>query len=379
MKNNSQKRNFTNTFISTFIVIVLIAATVAIGFFSSGFRNWTKEEWQNVFNDTFDKENEILQDPDDDGSVTDENGNELDQSAVIPMPASMSFALPLSGSELSVQLEATVLPETAVNKTVDWEVVWQNPDGEWSSGKTVTDYVTVTPQSDGSRIATVTCKNAFSEPIIIKVTSRANSEAYATSKVDYRKRLDNVLVSFSDGDYSFVKGGSVILAELQSEVRNDPYSSKPTPDITEIYDSIGTISGAEIIGHTYYIKASDDFKADFGSAVSTYTLLENFNQVTMLETVTGTTLYSYHAKTDTITGSGGIVIPGKPAGWTLQSETWNSVVASLNRMTGHAFELKVVTETSLGDVETIINLTINKSSLNAVATSIQINDMDIVF
>lgn len=372
MKNKKSNVNVVKTFLSTLIVIVLIAATVAIGFFSSGFRNWTKEEWQNVWNETFEPEK-------DGGSVTDENGNELDQTAVNPMPASMSFALPLSGSELSVQLEATVLPETAVNKTVDWEVFWQNSDSEWATGKIVTDYVTVTPQSDGSRIATVTCKNAFSEPISIKVTSRANSDAFALSRVDYRMRLDHVLVSFSDGDYSFVKGGTVNLSELQSEVVKDPYQSKPIPVINEIYDSIGTISEAEIIGHTYYIKASEEFKADFSSSVSNYTLLESFNQVSLIETVTGTTLYSYHKKTDSITGSGGIVIPGKPAGWTLQSDTWNSIVASLNRMSGHAFELKVVTETSLGDVETIINLTINKSTLNAVATSIQLNDIDIIF
>lgn len=65
-------------------------------------------------------------------------------------------------------LVATVYPATAANKSVDWSVAWAD------SGKTdnVKNYVTVTPQSNGSTIATVTCYKAFTGNIIVTVTTR---------------------------------------------------------------------------------------------------------------------------------------------------------------------------------------------------------------
>lgn len=64
-------------------------------------------------------------------------------------------------------LTATVLPATATNKTVDWSVAWA--DGQ--SG-TVTDYVTVTPSSNGSTTASVKCYKAFTGNIVVTVTTR---------------------------------------------------------------------------------------------------------------------------------------------------------------------------------------------------------------
>ncbi len=64
-------------------------------------------------------------------------------------------------------LTATVLPATATNKKVDWSVAWA--DGQ--SG-TVTDYVTVTPSSDGSTTASVKCYQAFSGNVVVTVTTR---------------------------------------------------------------------------------------------------------------------------------------------------------------------------------------------------------------
>jgi len=73
-----------------------------------------------------------------------------------------------AGTGVTQTLTATVLPATASNKSVDWSVEWAD------SGKTetVTDYVTVTPASNGSTTATVTCKKAFSGNIIVTVTTR---------------------------------------------------------------------------------------------------------------------------------------------------------------------------------------------------------------
>lgn len=72
-----------------------------------------------------------------------------------------------NGAYVEKTLTATVLPATATNKKVDWTVAW----GSGQTG-TVTDYVTVTPTSDGSTTASVKCYQAFTGNIVVTVTTR---------------------------------------------------------------------------------------------------------------------------------------------------------------------------------------------------------------
>lgn len=79
-----------------------------------------------------------------------------------------SFATVAADNSVSKTLTATVLPATAKNKTVDWSVEW----GDSSNTANVTEYVTVTPTSNGSTTATVTCYKAFTGNAVITVTTR---------------------------------------------------------------------------------------------------------------------------------------------------------------------------------------------------------------
>lgn len=80
--------------------------------------------------------------------------------------SSVAYAASENGS-VSKTITATVLPATASNKAVDWSVEWGA-----TNSTNVTDYVTVTPDSDGSTNATATCHQAFSGNIIVTVTTR---------------------------------------------------------------------------------------------------------------------------------------------------------------------------------------------------------------
>lgn len=95
-------------------------------------------------------------------------------------------------AETAYTLTATIMPEDAFDKTVDWSIAFADPSSSWANGKTVTDYVTVTPSSNGSLTATVQCLQDFGEQIIVTVTSRNNSSAKATCTVDYVKRVESV-------------------------------------------------------------------------------------------------------------------------------------------------------------------------------------------
>ena len=92
-------------------------------------------------------------------------------------------------AESAYTLTATVMPELAENKAVDWAIGFKNANAAWASGKTVTDYVTVMPTSEGSLTARVECKAAFGTQIVVTVTSRENRSASATCTADYQQRL----------------------------------------------------------------------------------------------------------------------------------------------------------------------------------------------
>ena len=79
-----------------------------------------------------------------------------------------TYAAVAADNSVSKTIVATVLPETAANKQVDWSVGWGDEEAEGD----VSQYVTVTPASDGSVTATVTCKQAFTGTILVIATTR---------------------------------------------------------------------------------------------------------------------------------------------------------------------------------------------------------------
>lgn len=119
--------------------------------------------------------------------VVDGDGNAMDGDTIYPMPEKMSFsaaafAVPLAGERVpettvtseqsvDVRIQAYVRPDDAVNKEVDFSVAWGNAPTHGSED--VSDYLTVTPDSDGSTMATISCKKSFGDDtIVITVTTR---------------------------------------------------------------------------------------------------------------------------------------------------------------------------------------------------------------
>ena len=72
-----------------------------------------------------------------------------------------------NGNVLEHILTATVLPESAENKEVDWTVNWEDT----SRTEIVSSYVMLTTDGDGGNVATVTCVKPFTGNIVITVTT----------------------------------------------------------------------------------------------------------------------------------------------------------------------------------------------------------------
>lgn len=61
------------------------------------------------------------------------------------MPARMVFTTTVaevSNASEGITLMATIRPESAENKAVDWDKAFVNPSSSWAKGKDVSDYVT---------------------------------------------------------------------------------------------------------------------------------------------------------------------------------------------------------------------------------------------
>lgn len=165
------------------LAVLFIGAVVFLGVVTEGFKNWDTSTW-------FKKDEEAPLPPVEGSGVTDIDGNELDGATVHALPERMVFYSPSALSSTAqdgISLIAIITPDDADNQLVDWAVVWV----ETQSG-TVTDYVTVTPDSDGSLTAKVKCLQPFDKKIKVVVTSRDNPEAKIECVLDYAQRLTDI-------------------------------------------------------------------------------------------------------------------------------------------------------------------------------------------
>ena len=133
--------------------------------------------------------------------VVDGDGNFMEEGKVYPMPTAMAFsseklaAAIASGNSVDVKISATVTPMDAANQAVDFSVAWGAAPTNGTNA--VTDYVTVTPDSDGSTKATVSCKKAFgSDQIIVTVTTRDGGYT-ATCTVTFVGKASNMSITSS--------------------------------------------------------------------------------------------------------------------------------------------------------------------------------------
>ena len=107
----------------------------------------------------------------------------------------------------SVTITATVEPDNeAENTGVDWTATWKNAESVWASGKSVSDYVTLTPGgADYAASKRVTLENLqpFAEQIVVKATARDDPGITATCTADYAQKPVNFSLSFGEVSCNF--------------------------------------------------------------------------------------------------------------------------------------------------------------------------------
>ena len=194
---NSWSERF--SWIITVIALVLVAI-LSIGLLCALFIQPNEEKP--------DEQTEVQQ-----AAVIDGEGNAMDADTVYAMPEAMSFSAASlaqarahfdepsttttvsSDESVDVRIEAYVRPDDAANKKVDFSVSWGTAPTHGS--EPVENYLTVTPDSDGSTTATVSCKKAFGDDtILITVTTREGGYT-ATCTVTFTGIADGISISGS--------------------------------------------------------------------------------------------------------------------------------------------------------------------------------------
>ena len=136
---------------------------------------------------------------------------------------------------LKQTLTATIQPATTENKEVDWTVAWADSTGVGD----VTDYITVTPESDGSTTATVTCYQPFTGDIVITVITRDGGFT-ARCLCNYVGKPTSLVIEptgatmVSDSDWNIrvaeVKSGNIYYFDLLPSNAFGSVGSTFTPD-----------------------------------------------------------------------------------------------------------------------------------------------------
>lgn len=246
-RNNSNK--FWTGFLAVLLVLVIAGTAALVGVLSDGFKNWDK------FKPDEEQTEQTEETADNGGAIIGESvGSGVKVMSAKIAPENYAANGVSAQAETAYTLTATVLPEKASNKAVDWTVSFVNPSSAWATGKTVTDYVTVTPTADGALTANVECLQAFDEQIKVTVTSRNNADATATCLVDYAERVSGYTLTLSNG------GVTISSSDPEYTVTGKSSVSISKGEYTK---TVGTIE--ENFTGTYVIRGNASFAANMSS------------------------------------------------------------------------------------------------------------------
>ena len=246
-KSNSNK--FWTGFLAVLLVLVIAGTAALVGVLSDGFKNWDK------FKPDEEQTEQTEETADNGGAIIGESvGSGVKVMSAKIAPENYAANGVSAQAETAYTLTATVLPEKASNKAVDWTVSFVNPVSAWATGKTVTDYVTVTPTADGALTANVECLQAFGEQIKVTVTSRNNADATATCLVDYAERVSGYTLTLSNG------GVTISSSDPEYTVTGNSSVSISKGEYTK---TVGTIE--ENFTGTYVIRGNASFAANMSS------------------------------------------------------------------------------------------------------------------
>lgn len=110
--------------------------------------------------------------------------------------------------ETTYKLNATITPDHATKKDLNWSIAFKNPSSSWANGKNLNEYVTMTSDQN---TATIKMLKRFSEQIIVTAAATDYTGVSASCTVDCKKILLSSDIKAKTDSIEitpFIKGGS---------------------------------------------------------------------------------------------------------------------------------------------------------------------------
>lgn len=255
-------------------------------------------------------------------------------------------------ADTAYQLTATITPENATNKAVDWTIAFVNAESEWATGKTVTDYVTVTPTADGALTANVECLQAFGEQVRVTVTSRDNTAVKANATVDYTEKLSAVKATF----------GSTVLSNGMTKSFNLSASGQPA----EVWKFDYTTSA-----HTIADEYTTTVKISFADGVSAVESAVGVEFTWAGETITSGMPSFDKTFFDKVFVTESGAVSANPT-------QYNKLVSALSAGVT-LFEVEVSTAGEYGNKTDVYEVKVTSDGLNIRVEGIELGDTSIIF
>ena len=185
------EKNKTIKRLSAVLFAVLLIAALVLSVLTKGFTDWR-----------FGKELPAVNDLNNNVVVTPQEGN-----GGIRLMAEFQPGVTESGDETDYEGEtltitATVSPDNSADNTgLDWSMAFKNPSSPWATGKTLSDYMTLTPSGAdvaGSKTVSVKCLKPFGGQVVITATSQDNPAVTASCTADFAQRIESATLKFGD-------------------------------------------------------------------------------------------------------------------------------------------------------------------------------------
>lgn len=190
--------------ISVVAIVLIVALCVGLlGYYTEGFKDWS-------FSDVLPAEE--IQEKIGELEIVAESNEFID--LVVSDYKGPLMASP--GGLPSIEhkrLVATVYPENAVHKLVDWTVSWQNPDSEFAAGKDVHEYININVLDETTLIVNVECYQPFVDEVIIVTCTTRDGAISVNCNVVFkgipkwlRMNLDNITQGSGGGSGHYILG-----------------------------------------------------------------------------------------------------------------------------------------------------------------------------
>lgn len=242
------------------LLAIIMAASIVLGV---GFGVYGKntDDWFKPKQDA----NQEQQDPEQPEQPSE--GEQVESTARVMLMSGATVAS--ENGSVSKTLTATITPASAENKKVNWSVSWA--DDAALKDKNISEYITVTPASDGALTATVTCKKAFRGSMaIVKVVTRDGGYA-ATCTVAYEGKPTSMSINSGvSGKANYLGSNSytVALENVFGDLGESFYNSILVKSFTwggtyyggkqtnGTWSELGTLNIADLANMNEYISVS---------------------------------------------------------------------------------------------------------------------------